>query len=71
VAHELGVAPHSLRRWLARAQAFRPVAIRASVPPPPPNGGGCFVLHTATGHRLEGLTLPDAITVLRALEMRA
>jgi hypothetical protein len=70
IARELAVAPDSLRRWLARDQAFRPVMIPAS-DPPAAAADGRFVLHTAGGHRLEGLTLTEAILALRALEVRA
>jgi hypothetical protein len=70
IAHELSVAPSSLRRWLARGQAFRPVTIQTPDSPGRDDRGG-FVLRTAAGHRLDGLTLSEAIAVLRALEVRA
>lgn len=75
IARELRVAPDSLRRWLAcdtRDHAFRPVTIQASRSrPSEADTGGHCVLHTAAGHRLEGITLTEAITVLRALELRS
>ena len=71
LARELTVSTDSLRRWLARdGPPFRPVAIVTAGGSPAPEGPA-LVLHTTRGHRLEGLDIPSAIAVLRALEAGA
>jgi hypothetical protein len=69
-AVQLSVA--TLHRWYATASAQRaapalvPVAIEAAPRPRRPLGP-VLVLITASGHRLEGLHVAEAVTVLRAL----
>ncbi len=67
LAREMQLPLHTLQRWLARHRpAFRPVTITTGVA----SGSrvAALVLHTVHGHRLEGLDVASAITVLRALE---
>jgi|WetSurMetagenome_2_1015567.scaffolds.fasta_scaffold1656080_2 transposase-like protein len=67
LAREMELPLHTLQRWLARERAgFRPVTVVADISQERMVGG--LVLHTARGHRLEGLDLASAITLLRALE---
>lgn len=74
VARELTVPIGSLRRWLARdPSSFRAVAIVADpdVHAAPLIDHTRLVIQTAHGHRLEGLDVASAVTVLRALEATA
>jgi hypothetical protein len=66
IATELGMRFETVRRWCERAPGTRPLKRievvdegRATAPV------RCVV--SPSGHRLEGLTLQDAIAVLRAL----
>lgn len=71
LAGELTVSIDSLRRWLTRdPPPFRPVDIVGSGLAVPVERRA-LVLHTTGGHRLEGLDVPSAIAVLRALEAGA
>ena len=71
LATEMALPLTTAQRWLAGARrAFRPVTITstphaASASPP------ALVLWTSHGHRLEGLDVATAISVLRALEAGA
>jgi hypothetical protein len=74
IARELTVPIGSLRRWLASAPAaFRAVDIVAdpAARAAPMVDHLRLMIQTARGHRLEGLDLATAITVLRALEATA
>lgn len=72
LARELTVSTGSLRRWLARDRPpFRPVALVDAGESSADERPVMLVLHTTRGHRLEGLDVPSAIAVLRALEAGA
>jgi hypothetical protein len=62
---ELGVASESLRLWCSKApdatRALVPVSVVAD------REEQTITVVSASGHRIEGLTLRDAVTVLRAL----
>jgi transposase len=65
IAGELGMRFETVRRWCAREPsrpALRPVQVVDAAPP----GRGVAVV-SPSGHRIEGLSLEDAIAVLRAL----
>lgn len=70
VAVNLSVA--TLHRWQATASGRHPepvvvpVTVQAAPPLPLPPGSA-LVLVTASGHRLEGLHVTEAVLVLRAL----
>jgi predicted transcriptional regulator len=78
IADDLGIPSKTLRNWLheagvppceERAGEFRPVRMRE--PRPSPAVSGHLVLTTASGARLEGLSLANAIELLRTIERRA
>lgn len=64
-ARELGIPQFTLHAWLRSAPAvLRPVAVATpSVPMPEPT----LVLVTASGVRVEGLDVPSAAALLKAL----
>jgi hypothetical protein len=62
ISSELGVRFETLQRWCERAPTMRAVEII----PDPPRGTSVAVV-SPSGHRLEGLTLDEAIAALRAL----
>jgi hypothetical protein len=74
--HDLAVAVNlsvaTLHRWQATASGrppepvVVPVTVQAAPPPPLP-AASALVLVTASGHRLEGLHVAEAVLVLRAL----
>ena len=74
--HELAVAVNvsvaTLHRWQATASGGHPEAVVVPVtvqaaPPLARPPGSALVLVTASGHRLEGLHVTEAVLVLRAL----
>ena len=71
IAGSLGLSPESLRRWLAAAtekpgrQRAAPLVAPVRVRPEAVSRG--LALVTASGHRIEGLTLDDALVALRVL----
>ena len=69
IATELGARFETLRRWCqgrrpepTRALAVRPVEIVAAA-----RGGGTLAVVSRSGLRVEGVTLDDAIAILRTL----
>ena len=65
IAGELGMRFETVRRWCAREASrsgLRPVVVVDAEAP----GRGVAVV-SSSGHRVEGLSLEDAIAVLRAL----
>jgi hypothetical protein len=68
LAREMELPLHTLQRWLAGERAdFRPVTV-TSVVAQDSRGVTGLILHTARGHRVEGLDLASAMALLRALE---
>jgi len=73
IAAELGVSGSSLQRWSpatrGEAPAMRRVALREGAVKTVrfSEGPRSLVLVTAGGHRLEGLAVEEALTLLRAL----
>lgn len=73
IAAELGVSGSSLQRWSTvtrdEAPAMRRVALREAAVKTARLAAGPrrLVLVTAGGHRLEGLGVEEALTLLRAL----
>ncbi len=63
IAGELGMRFETVRRWCSRAPTMRAVEVVADAP----RSGGSIAVVSPSGHRLEGLTLAEAIAVLRAL----
>jgi hypothetical protein len=63
IAGELGMRFETVRRWCARAPTMRAVEVVAETRP-----SGAVSVLSPSGYRLEGLTLEEAVTVLRALE---
>ena len=66
VATERGLRFETVRRWCMRAGTGRPLKRVEVVDHAPASGAGLRVV-CPSGHRLEGLTVQDAVTVLRAL----
>ncbi len=67
LAREMQLPLHTLQRWLAGERAdFRPVTVTSDVAQDRRLPG--LILHTARGHRVEGLDVASAIALLRALE---
>jgi hypothetical protein len=62
IAGELGMRFDTIRRWCSRRSMMRAVEVVAEAP----RVGGVAVV-SASGYRLEGLTLDEAIAALRAL----
>ena len=62
LASELGLRFETLRRWCSHAPTMRAVEVVADAP----RVGGVTVV-SPSGHRLEGVTLDEAIAALRAL----
>lgn len=65
IAGELGMRFETVRRWCARDAArpsLRPVRVVDAAAP-----GSAVAVVSPSGHRIEGLSLQDAIAVLRAL----
>jgi hypothetical protein len=65
IATELGLRFETVRRWCMRAGADRPLKRVEVVDDGPAREAGLRVV-CPSGHRLEGLTVEDAIAVLRA-----
>jgi hypothetical protein len=70
VSSELGISAESLRRWASiavpRASALVPVEVVADAGEGP-TAGRLLRMITRAGHRLEGLSIADAIEILRVL----
>jgi transposase-like protein len=67
LSKQLGVSLESVRRWCAMASTKRPVRMqRVRVVAERSTARGVSVI-SAGGHRIEGLTVQEAVTVLRAL----
>lgn len=62
IAGELGMRFDTVRRWCVRAPTMRAVEVVAEAP----RTTGAAVV-SPSGHRIEGLTLDEAIAVIRAL----
>ncbi|SRR5258708_4282435 len=62
IAGELGMRFDTIRRWCSRGLTMRAVEVVGEVP----RAAGVAVV-SASGHRIEGLTLDEAIAALRAL----
>jgi len=62
IASELGMPFDTVRRWCLDAPAMRRVVVVADESP-----RGNVAVASPAGHRIEGLTLEQAIAVLRAL----
>jgi hypothetical protein len=62
ISSEVGIRFETLRRWLERAPTMRTVEII-----PDASRGTSVAVVSPSGHRLEGLTLDEAIAALRAL----
>jgi DNA invertase Pin-like site-specific DNA recombinase len=66
IATELGLRFETVRRWCLSGTSARPLKRVEVVDDVRASGSGLSVL-CPSGHRLEGLTVGDAIAVLRAL----
>jgi hypothetical protein len=65
IAGELGMRFETVRRWCAREvsrSGLRPVVLVDAAAP-----GRAVTVVSSSGHRIEGLSLEDAIAVVRAL----
>ena len=69
IAAALDVAPESIRRWTQRgAPPHRPSRLLPVVLAPAPSAHASGVTVTAPGgYRVDGLTVPEVATLLRAL----
>lgn len=77
-SRELGLPSQTLRKWLGSRErvraagaprGFRSVRLMGSAPLA--QCGGALVVTTASGHRVQGLGVDEALRLLRGLEARA
>lgn len=71
LSSELGISAESLRRWAALEVPRAPALVPVEVVVEAGNGFAAnrpLRLITRTGHRLEGLSVADAIEIIRVLE---
>jgi hypothetical protein len=66
IAGEIGIAFETVRRWCVAAQA-KPSRAMVPVRVVPERGESLVSVVSVGGHRIEGLTLQEAVAVLRAL----
>lgn len=66
IATELGLRFETVRRWCMSVDAARPLK-RVEIADDGRASGSTLCVVCPSGHRLKGLTVQDAITVLRAL----
>jgi hypothetical protein len=62
IAVDLGIPFETVRRWCMRAPTMRAIEVVDEV-----RRSGSIAVVSPSGHRLEGLTLEESVTVLRAL----
>jgi hypothetical protein len=63
----LGLSKSALTRWRRSAGAAEPALRRVRVVAPVASAPRAVAVLTAAGHRVEGLSLPEAVALVRAL----